>query len=427
MNPVEVYKFGGASVKDATAIRNVGHILKSTAPRPLAVVISAMGKTTNSLEAIIKAHYEAPDRLPELVHKFKAYHEEVALVLLAGKADALMTDLHDLWVELGWILEEDPHPNYNYHYDQIIVFGELASTKIVSAYLSSENITHQWLDARSLIKTDGEYREARIIWDLTQSAVDSMLKPSLQQNGLVITQGFIGSTVYNESTTLGREGSDYTAAVLAYALDAVSVTIWKDVPGIMTGDPKRFEKVEKLMDISYREAIEMTYYGAKVIHPKTIKPLQNKNIPLYVRPFDQPDVQGTKISTIEEQKLPPIIVVESNQVLFRISTKDFSFVAEENLKEIFTCIADLRIKVNSMRNTAISFMICITNDPAKIGQLIQFLQSKYEITLFENIELITVRHADEATLQMLKEGKEILFEETYGKTDQFIIKNRVIG
>ncbi len=423
MNPTEVYKFGGASVKDAAAIRNVGDILRNPSPRPLAVVISAMGKTTNALEEIIKAHYQQPELLPELVGKLKTYHEQVATSLLADESEALMTDLHDLWVELNWILEEEPHPTYNYHYDQIIVFGELASTKIVSAYLTNQGIAHQWLDARNFIKTDAEYREARINWDLTQAAVDHEVRKALDQHGMVITQGFIGSTVYNESTTLGREGSDYTAAILAYTLDADSVTIWKDVPGIMTGDPRRFDKVERLAEISYREAIEMTYYGAKVIHPKTIKPLQNKNIPLYVRPFDQPELQGTKISAIEEQKLSPIIVVESNQVLFRISTKDFSFVAEENLKEIFTHIADLRIKINSMRNTAISFMICITNDSAKVNQLVTALQDKYDIILHKDIELITVRHADDATLSMLKAGKEILFEEIYGKTHQFIIKN----
>ncbi len=423
MNPVEVYKFGGASVKDAAAIRNVGDILRNPGPRPLAVVISAMGKTTNALEEIIKAHYHQPDLLPELVGKLKSYHEEVATSLLADQSEALMTDLHDLWVELNWILEEEPHPIYNYHYDQIIVFGELASTKIVSAYLTNQGIMHHWLDARNFIKTDAEYREARILWDLTQAAVDHEVLKALDQYGMVITQGFIGSTVYNESTTLGREGSDYTAAILAYTLDADSVTIWKDVPGIMTGDPKRFSSVQRMEEISYQEAIEMTYYGAKVIHPKTIKPLQNKGIPLFVRPFDHPDQYGTKISTATSENLPPIIVAEPNQVLFRISTKDFSFVAEENLKEIFTRIADLRIKVNSMRNTAISFMVCITNDPAKVNQLVIALQDRYDIILHEHIELITVRHADDATLTMLKAGKEILFEEIYGKTHQFIIKN----
>lgn len=425
MNPVEVYKFGGASVRDASAIRNVAQILKNNSQRPLAIVVSAMGKTTNALEHIIRAHYQDPSGLPALVAALKTYHEEVAMTLLGDQADTLMTDLHDLWVELNWILEEEPHPQYNYHYDQIIVFGELAATKIVSAYLHTEHITHQWLDARGIIKTDAEYREARILWELTQSAVDDIVRPALTQHGMIVTQGFIGSTVYNESTTLGREGSDYTAAILAYTLDAASVTIWKDVPGIMTGDPKRFDNVVRLEEISYTEAIEMTYYGAKVIHPKTIKPLQNKNIPLYVRPFDHPDEKGTKISTTTARSLPPIIVVEPHQALFRISTKDFSFVAEENLKEIFTYIADLRIKVNSMRNTAISFMVCLTNDTTKVSQLASLLQDRYEITCVEHIELITVRHADEETLHMLKDGKDILFEEVYGKTHQFIVNREM--
>jgi aspartate kinase len=249
------------------------------------------------------------------------------------------------------------------------------------------------------------------------------LKPALEKSGMIITQGFIGSTVYNESTSLGREGSDYTAAVLAYALDARSVTIWKDVPGIMTGDPKRFEKVARLEEISYQEAIEMTYYGAKVIHPKTIKPLQNKNIPLYVRPFDQPALQGTKISTAESDFLPPIVVVESDQVLLQISTRDFSFVAEEHLSEIFTQVAKLRIKVNSMRNTALSFMMCVRNEKDKLEKLSQELTAAYHITMQEGLELITVRHANQKFLDQLERGKEVLSEEKFGDTDQFIVKS----
>jgi len=423
MNAVEVYKFGGASVKDAEAIRNVGNILENQSPRPLAVVISAMGKTTNALEEIIKAHYAQSDQLHSLVTYLKDYHEDIAKELLADQADPLLTDLHDLWVELNWILEDEPHPNYNYHYDQIIVFGEIASTKIVSAYLAKANIRHQWMDARSMIKTDTEFREARILWDSTQEAINNTLKKALDEYGLVITQGFIGSTAYNESTTLGREGSDYTAAILAYALDAVSVTIWKDVPGIMTGDPKRFEKVARLEEISYQEAIEMTYYGAKVIHPKTIKPLQNKNIPLYVRPFDQPSMQGTKISASESDFLPPIVVVESDQVLLQIATRDFSFVAEEHLSEIFTQVAKLRVKVNSMRNTALSFMLCVRNEKDKLTKLIQELEIRYHVTLIENLELITVRHANQKFLDQLEKGKEITLEERFGDTDQMVIRN----
>ncbi|MDZ4749121.1 MAG: aspartate kinase [Saprospiraceae bacterium] len=423
MHPIEIYKFGGASVKDATAIRNAAQILKSTSQRPLVVVISAMGKTTNALEELIRAHYNDPTLISGLVSKLKAYHEEVAFELLADEATGLMADLHDLWVELNWILEEEPHPNYNYHYDQIIVFGELASTKIVSAYLAKEGITHQWLDARGIIKTDGEFREARILWDLTQSAVDTIVRPSLDQSGMAVTQGFIGSTVYNESTTLGREGSDYTAAVLAYALDAESVTIWKDVPGIMTGDPKRFDKVARLEEISYQEAIEMTYYGAKVIHPKTIKPLQNKNIPMYVRPFDNPSLHGTKISAAESDFLPPIVVVESDQVLLEIATRDFSFVAEEHLSEIFTRVAALRIKVNSMRNTALSFMLCVRNEKDKLEKLKQELTARYHISIREGLELITVRHANQKFLDQLEKGKDIILEERFGDTDQFIVKS----
>jgi aspartate kinase len=422
MSSVSVYKFGGASVKDAEAIRNVGHILKAS-PRPLVVVISAMGKTTNLLEAILKAHIERKDDLPALVDTLKKYHEDVLKELLGEQAGPCLADLHDLWVELNWILEEEPHPNYNYEYDQLIVFGELASTKIVSAYLQQQGINHEWMDARGLIKTDNAFREARVLWEHTQEAVNALLKKSLEENGLVVTQGFIGSTIYNESTSLGREGSDYTAAILAFALDAETVTFWKDVPGIMTGDPKRFTFAARLPELSFQEAIEMTYYGAKVLHPKTIKPLQNKNIPLLVRPFDHPNEEGTRITTPDVRDLPPIVVAEPNQVLLRISTRDYSFIAEENLKEIFTRIADLRLKVNSMRNTAISFMVVLTRDIDKLEQLISSLKDQYDITLIENIELITVRHANEKMLEELKRGKEILFAEQYEKTNQFIVKN----
>jgi aspartate kinase len=349
----------------------------------------------------------------------------VAKQLIPGNEQPLLNDLHDLWVELNWILEDQPHPDYNYHYDQIIVFGELASTKIVSAYLESQNIDHQWLDARSFIKTDREFREARIQWEPTQTAIDSIIKNSISKHGLVVTQGFIGSTPYNESTTLGREGSDYTAAVLAYALDATSVTIWKDVPGIMTADPKRFEKVARLEEISYNEAIEMTYYGAKVIHPKTIKPLQNKDIPLFVRPFDQPSLFGTKISSSETHFLPPIIVVEPEQVLLQISTRDFSFVAEEHLSEIFDHIASHRIKINMMRNTAVSFIICVKNESDKLDKLKDDLESSFHISMDEGLDLITVRHANQGVLDQLRKGKDIILEEKFGDTDRMVVKSGI--
>lgn len=420
---MEVYKFGGASVRDAEAIRNVARILQQMQARPLCIVVSAMGKTTNALEDIIRSHYNQPENLGAMVEQLKKYHEDIAVTLLAGKEDQVLAELHDLWVELGWILEEEAHPDYNYHYDQIIVFGELASTKIVSAYLLNEKINHQWMDARSFIRTDSSFREARILWDVTQASIDTLVRPALSKYGIILTQGFIGSTSYNESTTLGREGSDYTAAVMAFALDASSVTIWKDVPGIMTGDPKRFEKVIRLEEISYHEAIEMTYYGAKVIHPKTIKPLQNKQIPLYVRPFDNPSMYGTKISASETTFLPPIIVVEPDQVLFQIATRDFSFVAEEHISVIFDHIASHRIKVNLMRNTAVSFMICVKNEADKLDRLTEDLEKVFHLNQIEKLDLITVRHANQGVLDQLKRGKEIVLEEHFGDTTQMIVKN----
>ena len=418
---MQVYKFGGASVRDADAIRNVAKIVGMTSHRPLAIVISAMGKTTNALEEIIQAHYQQRDQLLKLIDNLKNYHADIASMLLPGKDRELQNDLHDLWVELGWIVEEEPHPNYNYHYDQVIVFGELASTKIVSAYFHDLGIRHQWLDARSFIKTDSGYREATVNWDATQSAINSIVKPALQENGIIITQGFIGSTPYNESTTLGREGSDYSAAILANALDAESVTIWKDVPGIMTGDPKIFHDAILLKEISYREAIEMTYYGAKVIHPKTIKPLQNKEIPLLVRPFDHPDLFGTRISSTPDKELPSIIVLEPDQVLFQISTRDLSFIAEEHIRLIFEHIVKHRIKVNMMRSTAVSFLVCVKNEADKLQALAKDLEQSFQVSTKEGLELITVRHANDGVLEKLKQGKEIVLEDEFGDTNQIVI------
>lgn len=418
---VQVFKFGGASVKDANAIRNVANLLQNTKHRPLVVVISAMGKTTNALEAIIRSHYDSQGDTEVLVQSLISYHEDIARELLGENTNEVLTDLSELWVQLQWILEEDPHYQYDYEYDQIIVLGELASTRLVSAYLKTISLNHEWIDARECIKTDDSYREARIQWDSTQQKVDSIIKPALRNSGLVVTQGFIGSTAFNESTSLGREGSDYTAAIFANTLDATDVTIWKDVPGIMTGDPKRFNDVVLLPELSYREAIEMTYYGAKVIHPKTIKPLQNKSIPLWVRPFDKPEEKGTKISSVVTESLPPIIVLEEDQVLIQFATKDFSFVAENHLRSIFHELAETRIKVNSMRNTAVSFLVCVKNEKEKIKTLLQKLEENFIITVTDNLELITVRHSTTHVLEVLKKGKTILFEERFGNTDQFIL------
>lgn len=421
-NTIQVYKFGGASVKDADAIRNVAKLLQNTKHRPLVVVISAMGKTTNALEAIIRSHYENPDKTEELITSLIGFHEEIATDLLGENTSGVLADLGELWVQLQWILEEPPHYNYDYEYDQIIVFGELASTILVSAYLHTIELSHLWIDARECIKTDDTYRDGQIQWELTQQKADSIIRPALDQYGMIITQGFIGSTAFNESTSLGREGSDYTAAILANVLDATDVTIWKDVPGIMTGDPQRFSDVVLLPELSYREAIEMTYYGAKVIHPKTIKPLQNKEIPLWVRPFDRPDERGTKISSEQPDAHPPIIVHENDQVLIQFATRDFSFVAEHHLGLIFGELAKLRIKVNSMRNTAVSFLVSVKNDQEKLNKLKDALTVYFTISETNNLELVTIRHANEEILTSLKQGRKVLFEERFGNTVQFILK-----
>ena len=419
---MKVFKFGGASIKDAAAIRQVASILDPYKGQPIIIVISALGKTTNALEAVTHEYFNKTGKAPELFDALKRTHFEILSGLFSNSHHPVYDELNNTFVEIEWILEDPPIENYDYLYDQIVSIGEMAATKMVSAYLQEMQIPVHWLDVRDCIRTDNTYREGKVDWPLTEKNIVQIIPPLLS-NQFVVTQGFLGGTSENYTTTLGREGSDYTAAIFAYALNAEEVTIWKDVPGIMTGDPKRFDNVVRLEEISYTEAIEMTYYGAKVIHPKTIKPLQNKNIPMVVRPFDHPEGPGTKISETESTFLPPIVVVESDQALLEIATRDFSFVAEEHLSEIFSRVATHRIKVNSMRNTALSFMLCVRNEKDKLDKLQQELISRYHITIHEGLELITVRHANQKFLDQLEKGKEIILEEKFGDTDQFIVRN----
>ncbi|MEL6988481.1 MAG: aspartate kinase, partial [Bacteroidota bacterium] len=348
----KIFKFGGASVRDAERIKNVGHILNDYKDQPIVIVISAMGKITNALEEVVKAFQTSTMDAAEALQKVKTFHATLLKELFQDD-DPIYPTINDTFVEIDWMIEEEFPESFDYAYDQIVSVGELLSTKIVAAYLNNIGIKNTWLDARDIIQTDNTYRDGRVNWQLTKERTKSTI-PTLLEKGLVITQGFIGSTSENFTTTLGREGSDYSAAIIGYCLDAGSVSIWKDVPGILTGDPKLFEDVEKIDQLSYREAIEMTYYGAKVIHPKTIKPLQNKAIPLHVKCFLDKEGSGTIISNEEVNNYPSIVVVEHNQCMLHISVNDFSFVAEHHLSEIFTLLAKHRIKVNLMRNTAIS-------------------------------------------------------------------------
>jgi aspartate kinase len=331
--------------------------------------------------------------------------------------------VNDAFVEIEWALEDHPHEDYDYNYDQIVSVGELVSTKIVTAYLQKAGLKAQWLDARDIILTDNMHREGWVQWTETVDNAQRIAKPMLENGGFVITQGFIGSTSENFTTTLGREGSDYTAAIFSYCFDAESMSIWKDVPGVLTADPRLFENVTKLDMLSYKEAIEMTYYGAKVIHPKTIKPLQNKNIPLYVKSFIDPEGAGTLISNEVEDNYPPMVAVESNQALIHISTRDFSFVAEHHMSELFAKIAEGRLQVNMMQNTAISFSICVNKMDDKVEKFAKSIEKDFKVTIEEGLELITVRHYNELILEELKRGKIILLEERIRKTLQLVMKN----
>ena len=419
---MKVFKFGGASLKDAAGVQNVASILQRFAQEKIVIVVSAMGKTTNALEEVVDAYVKQTGQAQELYDAFKERHYAIVRDLFEP-GDDVFTVLHDTFVEGEWMLEEKPSDNYDYLYDQIVCMGELISSKIVAAYLNKAGMKTSWLDARDVVATDNTYREGWVIWEKTQANAQKIVPPMFEQGNFVVTQGFIGSTSENFTTTLGREGSDYSASIFSFCLNAESMSIWKDVAGVLNADPRLFENTIKLDRLSYREAIEMTYYGASVIHPKTIKPLQNKNIPLYVKSFLNPDAAGTEISSDIEEAYPPIIVVEKNQALLHISTLDYSFVAEHHMARLFAKAADLRIFVNMMQNTAISFTICVTNAPDRIEKFIKAVSDEFKVKTEEGLELITIRHYNQETIDNLKKGKMVLFEERIRNTMHMVVKN----
>ncbi len=419
----KIFKFGGASVKDAAAVRNVAAILANYNSEPIVVVVSAMGKITNALEEVVNAYMRNEGDAHEKLGLVKNAHYQILRDLFGTENHEVYHSLNDRFVEIEWILEETPEETYDYIYDQIVSIGEFLSTQIVSAYLNEIGIKNTWLDVRDVIRTDNTYRDGNVDWSDTETRIRRTL-PELLTKGLVVTQGFIGGTSENFTTTLGREGSDYTAAIFSYCLHAETMTVWKDVPGILTADPRLFNNVSKIDRLSYREAIEMTYYGAQVIHPKTIKPLQNKNIPLHVRSFLQPEAVGTIIDdTATTTDYPPMIVVKANQVLLHIATRDFSFVAEEHLSAIFALLATHRLSANMMLNTAISFSVCVNNIPERLAALQNELNSRFNIKLESDLELITIRHYNQSTLHSVQIGKTTLLQETLSNTAQLVVKN----
>ena len=422
-NHIKVFKFGGASVKDASAIKNVAKILKSYKQDSILVVISAMGKTTNALEKVIHAYFNDKENAIELLEDAHQLHL-VEVVKLFGKGHTVEKDMAKLVNAVKKFLKQNKKKDYDFVYDQIVSLGELLSTTIVAAYLNKLNMSTHWLDARKNIKTDNTFREGNINWEKTQRNISRNVLPILKKNGYVLTQGFIGSSKDNFTTTLGREGSDFTAAIFSYCLDVESMSIWKDVPGILTGDPRLFKKVDKIDRLSYKEAIEMTYYGAKVIHPKTIKPLQNKNIPMYVKSFVDPKGEGTFIGANVDAHYPPVVVVEKGQVMLQISTKDFSFVAEHHLSFIFQLFTKYRTKVNMMQNMAISFSVCATiKDEKRLAKLIEELKKTFNVVVEKELELITIRHYHKSVIEQMKKHKIVMLEERIRNTIQMVVKD----
>ncbi len=419
---LKVFKFGGASVKNEEGVTNVVKILDAHKNEKIITVVSATGKTTNALEEVVKSYFNQKGDADQLLQKIKDDHIKIMEALGIFNEDSF-ADLSDTFVEIDWMIEDEVQDEFNYIYDQIVSVGELVSSKILYHKALKEGLNVTWLDVRDIIITDNTYREAKVIWADTQARMDTKVLELMKTYDVVITQGFIGCSTENFNTTLGREGSDFSAGIFSYCLDAKSLSIWKDVPGILTADPRLFENVTKIDRLSYREAIEMTYFGAKVIHPKTIKPLQNKNIPLYVRPFNDHKSFGTLITSDVDTVYPPVIVIESNQTLMHISTKDFSFVAEEHLSEIFAKLDHCRLKVNMMQNTAISFSVAVQNNQRKIVMFIKDLSDKYTIVKDDGLELITVRHYDAATVDRMKIGKIVMFEETIRQTVRMAVKD----
>ena len=416
-----VFKFGGASVKDAVGLVNLANVVKKYEGNHLLIVVSAMGKTTNVLEKLVKAFVDHDNQLYSIFNDIKQYHHEI-LWELFEQSHPIFNDIVNAFVEIDWIIEDDPHENYDFVYDQIVSIGEMVSTRIVNAYLNKAGVKSQWLDVRDFIHTDNTYREGVVLWDKTRASISHDI-PAMLVKGPIVTQGFLGGTSENFTTTLGREGSDYTAAIFAACLGAESVTTWKDVPGILNADPKFFEDTVKFDELSYTEAIEMTYYGASVIHPKTIKPLQNARIPLLVKPFADPGAPGTIISeNAVNQYTKPVIILKQNQVLMSVSAKDYSFISENHLSEIFRFFAQNQIKVNMMQTSALSFSVCFDFYEERFNRLLTELNQNFKVKYNNGLSLITVRHYSDASLRELKNDKTILLEQVSRNTIQMIVK-----
>ena len=415
---MRIFKFGGASVKDPDGVRNLERVLQETGHEQTLLVVSAMGKTTNALERVVTAYFDPEQDWKLALQQVVDYHREITKELFhePGEIDALIIDYAQKIVAF---FESNTNSSYNYVYDQVVSKGELMATQIVSAYLNQEGVSNTWLDIRQIIHTDSNYRDVRVDWDKTVANIQKELAPTT----LYVTQGFIGQNEKGHTTTLGREGSDYTAAILAYGLNADSVTIWKDVPGVLNADPRYFQETQLLHHISYREAIELAFYGASVIHPKTLQPLQRKEIPLHVKSFLNPRNTGTVVGKgIKLQPELPCFILKKNQVLLKISSLDFSFIVERNISAIFQILHDHRMKVELMQNSAISFSLCIDTSFGDLDLFLAEIQKEYKIERHEGVDLYTIRHFDANAIASIINGKNVVLEQRGRETVQLVVK-----
>ncbi|HMO32524.1 MAG TPA: aspartate kinase [Lacibacter sp.] len=419
---MQVFKFGGASVRNHEKIENLGRLLQRYPGEPLLIVLSAMGKTTNALEKVAEAFFAGKrQEALDLFRAVKLQHLDEAKYLLVTHFNALLEQFTDFFTEVEWLLHDEPVRSYDYYYDQIVCVGELLSTALVCAYLNESGMNATWLDVRDIIRTNNNFRDAGIDWPLTQEQVIKTVHPLLTDNRVVITQGFIGCTDENESTTLGREGSDYTAALFAHMLNVQQLTIWKDVPGVMNADPRLFPDARLIPDLNYDEVIEMAYYGAQVLHPKTIKPLQNKNIPLLVKCFDDADLPGTRIHNQPVKHLPPIIVWKQQQVLLDLHTRDFSFVGEQPISDLYRIMAQLHVRPNLLQIHAVNLQICLDERNDKLEQLAHAAAGSFDVQIKRGLSLLSIRYYSDELVQRLTEGKTAVLVQRSRDTIQLLL------
>lgn len=418
---MKIFKFGGASVNSVERIKNLKNIVQDFGNEPLVIIVSAMGKTTNGLEKVVNAFYKGNKaEALELFNIVKNQHLTTAKYLLVFKYNECVAQLNDFFTEVEWLLHDKPVRSYDYYYDQIVCIGELFSTCIISHFLNEEKLSNQWLDVRDLLRTDNNFRDAGVQFDFSADRIKQAINN--YEGNITITQGFIGATDDNESTTLGREGSDYTAAIFANILDAESLTIWKDVEGVMNADPKAFSDAQLIHELNFNEVIEMAYYGAQVIHPKTIKPLQNKSIPLLVKCFLDPQLKGTIIHNKQVKNLPPIIVVKANQVMMHLKTKDFSFIGEAPMSQLYEIFGLLKVKPNLIQTGAISLQLCLDDHEEKINQLANECSILFDVQLEKQLNLLTIRHYNFEIMNEMVSSKDLLLEQKTKETLQCVYR-----